>query len=117
MYQDFKDRARFLMVYILEAHPSDEWQRKSNERDEVVFAQPTTLFERQTAATSCREDLGLTLPCVVDDMNNTADNAYAAWPERIVIVDRSDRVAYISKQGPWGFKINEARRALTRLLR
>jgi len=44
------------------------------------------------------------MPCLVDDMNNTTDQAYAGWPERLFVVDKQGRVAYAGKQGPWGFK-------------
>jgi hypothetical protein len=30
MYDQYKDRADFLAVYIREAHPLDEWEMKSN---------------------------------------------------------------------------------------
>ncbi|PYU74098.1 MAG: hypothetical protein DMG49_05195 [Acidobacteria bacterium] len=29
IYDDYKDRADFLTVYVREAHPTDEWQMKS----------------------------------------------------------------------------------------
>lgn len=103
MYQQYADRAQFLFVYIREAHPSDEWQVGSNERDAVVIPQPTTFDERQEVAELCTEELLLTMPCVVDDIANTVDNAYAGWPERLFVVD-DGRIAYASGQGPFGFE-------------
>ena len=44
------------------------------------------------------------MPCLVDDMNNTVDIAYAGWPERFFVIDKSGCIAYAGKQGPWGFK-------------
>ncbi len=93
-----------MFVYIQEAHADDEWQLGSNRRDSVVFAQPKTFQSRQDVAKGCSEALKLTMPCVVDDMQNTVDNTYAGWPERLFVVDKSGRVAYAGKQGPWGFK-------------
>lgn len=104
MYQTYQDRAAFLFVYIREAHPADEWQLPVNEESDVVFAQPTTFGERREVAETCSAELALTMPCVVDDMDNTVDNAYAAWPERLVVIDRDGNVGYCSKQGPWGFE-------------
>lgn len=104
MYLDYGDRAEFLFVYIREAHADDEWQLGSNRRDSVVFAQPTTFGKRQEVAASCSTALKLTMPCVVDAMDNSVDEAYAAWPERLFIVDVDGRIAYAGGQGPWGFE-------------
>jgi hypothetical protein len=35
IYNDYKDHADFLTVYVREAHPTDEWQMKSNVKDDV----------------------------------------------------------------------------------
>ena len=107
MYGEYGDRVGFLFVYIREAHPSDEWQVESNTEDEVVLAQPSTLGERQSVARTCSLELSLTMPGVVDDMENTVDEAYAAWPERLFIVDADGIIAYAGKQGPFGFEPGE----------
>ncbi len=104
MFQDYRDRAEFLFVYIREAHPSDGWQLDDNERDHVIVAQPTTFGQRRSVALRCSQALQITMPCVVDDMNNTADEAYAAWPERLYVVDSNGFIAFAGKQGPFGFK-------------
>lgn len=72
-----------------------------------MFAQPTSFNERLEVAQECSSALTLTMPGVVDDMNNTVDNAYAAWPERLFVVDADGRIAYAGKQGPFGFKPGE----------
>src|SRR6202035_2296742 len=43
IYKDYKDHADFLTVYVREAHPTDEWQMKSNVKEDVCYAQPKTL--------------------------------------------------------------------------
>ena len=35
IYNDYKDHADFLTVYVREAHPTDEWQMKSNVKEDV----------------------------------------------------------------------------------
>ena len=97
----------FLFVYIREAHPTDEWQMDENVKEGVLFAQATTHTERTTVATACRKALELTMPVIVDGIDDRVDNAYAGWPERIFAVDAAGRVAYAAKQGPWGFKPDE----------
>lgn len=81
----------------------------SNVTEGVLYEQPKTIGERKIVAASCKRSLKLTMPVVVDEIDNRTDNAYAAWPERIFIVDAAGRIAYAGKQGPWGFKPEEAR--------
>lgn len=116
-YQEYKDRAAFMFVYIREAHPSDEWQMPSNEKDGVVLTQPVTHDERRSTAGRCCSQMKLTMPCVVDTLDNTVDDAYAAWPERIFVIDEEGVVGYASKQGPWGFDPQQAQEWLDRYFR
>jgi len=88
---------------------------KTNETEGVVFNQPREWSERQSVAQACCSKLNLSIPCVVDTIDNTVDNLYAAWPERIFVINRTGKIAYAGKQGPWGFKPEEAERALRRL--
>ena len=60
--------------------------------------------------------LKLSLPTVADDMQDTVSLAYKAWPERIYVLDAERKVAYRSAIGPFGFKPNEAAKALAALL-
>jgi len=103
LYRQWKDRVAFLMVYIREAHPSDEWQMPVNVAQGVVFEQPRSEEERRTAAGACCARLTTTMPCVVDSMDNLADTAYAAWPERLFVVGADRRIAFATAQGPWGY--------------
>ena len=117
LFQRHKNEAAFLFVYIREAHPADGWQMASNKTDNVVFNEPIVMDERQSVAQSCRARLNLSFPCVVDTMDNHVDGLYAAWPERIFVVDRHGKIAYAGKEGPWGFKPEEAERVLRRVIR
>ncbi len=104
-------------MYIREAHPADGWQMESNKTDGVIFDQPKGWGERQSVAQACCAKLSLSIPCVVDTIDNAVDDRYAGWPERIFIIGRDGRIAYAGKQGPWGFKPKEAERGLRQLLR
>ena len=104
------------MVYIEEAHASDVWQVAVNERDEVVFATPSSIEERADLAAVCVRDLGIEFPAVVDDFDNSVEEAYTAWPDRLYVVDVEGRVAYKSEAGPFGFRPAGVEATLERLL-
>ena len=97
----------FLTVYIKEAHPEDEWQLGANEKKGVCYLQPTNLQQRTAIANDFVERYSYAMPLVVDSMENTVEEAYAAWPERLYVVDENGRVAYKGGVGPFGFKPDE----------
>jgi type I thyroxine 5'-deiodinase len=100
------------VVYITEAHPSDVWQMQSNVKDKVVFASPRSEEERGFVAGACVRKLGIEIPAVLDEFGNSTENAYTAWPDRLYVIDRSGRVAYKSRPGPFGFKADELKAAI-----
>jgi hypothetical protein len=103
-------------VYVAEAHPVDEWQLPANEEEGVLLAQHTTLDERIAAAREAAARLHLTMPVLVDGMDDAASRAFAAWPERLVVVDAEGVVVYPGAPGPYGFSPEEAVAALARLV-
>ena len=107
-----KDKAEFLLVYVREAHPSDGWVMKSNEKVGVVVAQPRTLEERTAVAEQCAAKLKPSIPLLVDDINDTVGNAYSGMPARLYVIDTNGKVAYKSGRGPFGFKPEEMEQAL-----
>jgi peroxiredoxin len=117
LYDDYNGKVAFLVVYILEAHPSDVWQMQSNVKDKVVFASPRDEEERGLVAGSCVRKLGIKFPAVLDEFGNSTEQAYTGWPDRLYLIDTSGRVAYKSKPGPFGFKTDELRAAVTKLVK
>ena len=53
---------------------------------------------------------------VVDDMQDTVNQLYRAWPERIYVIDRDGLIFYKGGIGPFFFKVREAEKALQKLL-
>jgi hypothetical protein len=104
------------VVYILEAHPSDVWQMESNIRDKVVFASPKDEDERALVAGACVRKLGIKFPAVLDEFGNATEKAYTAWPDRMYLIDSHGRVVYKSRPGPFGFRPEELRAAILRIL-
>lgn len=116
LYEDFRERAAVYLIYVAEAHPSDEWQLDSNEEDKVLLEQPTTYEERIGIAKEMLGALSLDLPTLVDEMDNAAAIAFSAWPERLYVIDKAGKVVYMGGPGPGGFVPDAARRALHTLL-
>lgn len=94
-----------------EAHPTDEWQMKSNlkDKDDVCYAQPKTLEQRLVIANDFTKRFKFPLPFGIDDMSNAANDAYAAWPERLYIIDESGHIAYRGGMGPFNYNPTEVR--------
>jgi hypothetical protein len=86
---------------------------KSNREDAVVFNQPRSFEERRNAARILVERLEYDLPLAIDAMDNKAEAAYAAWPERLYVVAAGGRIVYRGGLGPFGFDPAEMERALT----
>ena len=103
MSKKYEDVAQFLVVYIKEAHPSDDWAMRVNPRLKYI-KDPTTIFERFQVASTCVTDLKISIPCLVDDMENTAARAYGGWPDRLYVVGKDGKIAYHGGPGPRGFK-------------
>lgn len=96
-------------MYVREAHPTDEWQMKSNLKDDVCYAQPKNLQQRLDIANDFITRFKYPLPFGVDDMSNAAESAYSAWPERIYVLDESGHIAYRGGMGPFNYKPLELR--------
>jgi hypothetical protein len=114
LFQAYRDRVDFLTVYIREAHPTDEWQMTSNEREGVCYMQPRTLAQRVAIANDFVKRFHYHVPLAVDPIENPADGIYAGWPERFYIVDESGVITYKGKKGPFGYHPEEVEAWLAR---
>ena len=102
-------------MYIQEAHPTDIWQMQSNIKDGVLFSSPKTMLEREAVAGSCVRKLGIKFPAVIDGIDNTVEQAYTGWPDRLYLIDRDGKVTFKSKPGPFGFHPEDLEKALKAL--
>jgi hypothetical protein len=114
MHRRYGDRARFLTVYIKEAHPTDEWQMDSNESEDVCYLQPRSTADRIAIANDFVRRFKYPIPILVDPIENPANAVYAAWPERLYIVDEAGRIAYKGGMGPFEFHPEEVEAWLAR---
>ena len=112
LHKKYGKQVEFLLVYIREAHPSDGWQVQSNVRDGIVFEQPTTEAARTQVCQKFLADVKITIPPVIDGLDDAVGGAYSAWPDRLYLVDTAGKIAYQSGRGPWGFKPEELEEAI-----
>jgi hypothetical protein len=116
MYQRYKDQVAFLAVYVREAHPTDGWREPGNDKVGISIAQPRTSVERQKAAQQCCATLEITMPLLVDTLDDRVGHAYSGMPDRLYVIDRAGKVAYQGGRGPFGFKTGEMEQSLIMLL-
>jgi hypothetical protein len=88
----------------------------SNDRAGISIKQPTTAKERVAVAKTCCASLGITMPMVVDEMDDRVGHAYSGMPDRMYVLDSEGRVAYKGGRGPFGFKVGEMEQSLVMLL-
>jgi hypothetical protein len=103
-------------VYVREAHPIDGWRMASNDKDGVAVAQPTTDAERCDVAGKCCAALHMTIPLVVDRVDDRVAHAYSGVPDRLYLVDIEGKVAYKGGRGPFGFKPGELEQQIAMML-
>ncbi len=88
----------------------------SNDRAGIALRQPRDKAERTGVARTCCSSLGITMPMVVDDLDDRVGHAYSGMPDRLYVLDRAGKVAYKGGRGPFGFNAREMEQALAMLL-
>ena len=75
--------------------------------EQIEHAQPQSLSERKAVANVCSLGLKLTIPILIDTMDNAADRAFNGWPERLYVLSPEGRVIYQGGKGPYDFDPEE----------
>ena len=91
------------MIYIREAHAADSDWPEPLAVEQRINA-PKTYGERSKIAGKCVTKLGLDIPFLIDDMNDTVNTLYDGHPDRLFLVDVDGTIAIRADRGPWGFK-------------
>lgn len=89
---------------------------ESNEHVGVSVAQPTTQEGRNLVASQCCQALKMTMPLLVDTIDDNVNRAYSGFPDRLYLIDREGKVAYKGGRGPFGYKPRELEQTLLMLL-
>jgi hypothetical protein len=127
LYKQYHEKVQFLSIYIREAHPIDGWwmgRRLTRKMVEKFFPKasmdhydPRTIEERRAVAWECESALQYGIHTYVDEMDDSVNLAYAAWPTRLYLVGLDGRVAYAGGLGPWGMKPKQLKDAMDQYLR
>jgi len=105
MSEKYTDKVQFLTIYIDEAHPLDGWMLPVNKTDGVCYRRPKIMEERVRLARNTIATFSHSFPVYVDLMDNNANQAYAAWPERIYVLVNK-KIAFKGGPGPFGYNVN-----------
>src|SRR5438552_4085831 len=83
LYKEYRDDdVTFLFVYVREAHPGEQLPAHES------------LPAKVAAAEMLREDEGLAMPIVVDDVRGGIHRKYSKLPSPTFIIDKSGRIAF-----------------------
>ncbi len=108
LYQSYKDRAEFFVIYIREAHPESLVfvEDEKGKRLEKV-GQTNDIKERSQRAQQFVDAMKVTVPTLVDKSDDKVNAAYAGWPDRLYVIGTDGKIAYKGGPGPGGFRIVE----------
>lgn len=87
-----------------------------NEAKGISFAQPKSNTERVSIAQTCQQHLDISMPMLVDTIDDQAGSAYSGMPNRLYIIDGQGKIAFKNARGPFGFEPRQLEQALVLLL-
>jgi hypothetical protein len=98
--RDFGNQVNFIVLYTVEAHPKGdpspytgrEWVRKENEKIGLLLPQPKTIQERTERAQACVHAMKLTMPVIIDNMENGTWKAYGSAPNSAYLIGQDGKV-------------------------
>jgi hypothetical protein len=126
LYKKYHTQVQFLSIYIREAHPVDGWWlgggvfglalKLAKSRAALDVFDPKTIAERRTVARNCEHALQYGIRTYVDEMDDSVNKAYAAWPTRLYLVGLDGKVVYQGGLGPFDFHPDKLAKAIERYL-
>lgn len=99
LYKTYRDRVHFYLVYVREAHPTDGWVMPNNQ---FQIRQPQSVEERRKVAQAFADKLKVSIPILVDSIDDQVERTYACWPNRMYILDADGKIADKGSAGPGG---------------
>lgn len=117
LYEKYRARLPFVMIYVQEAHGGPEWQSTMNQRDKVDQPPAANLDEKRGYALACARKLNITYLLAADRMDRGVENAYQGWPSAAYVIGKDSRVLWSSRLGEFAFRPAEMEKAITESLR
>ncbi len=101
LHHRYADKAHFLLIYTLEAHPKGainpyvdrEWVSSFNTLTNTIVKEHQSQEERNEMAAFSTQKLNIAYPVVVDNMNNELWQAYGRAPSAAFVIDQQGRIA------------------------
>jgi len=106
LYVEYGDRIHFIIIYIIEAHPigspspysGREWPSSaSTDTEDNPRTQPMTYQERVYVASEMIQEIGITVPVLIDEIDNRVWCTYGPAPDIAYLIDRDGII--VEKQG------------------
>lgn len=117
LHERYADQAEFVAVYVREAHAADGvWPMEVKRETGAAVNQPRDLSQRVAVAGQCCQALEVSMPLLVDGIDDRVGRAYSGMPDRLYVIDRDGKVVYKGGRGPFGFKPGEMEQSLLMLL-
>jgi hypothetical protein len=112
LHATYGEKVQFLVVYINEAHALDGANPMGGGSAPIV-EEPLTLDAKKEVAKICMGALDLApMTMLVDGMDNKVATAYAAFPDRLYLVDAKGKIALSGAKGPRGFEPDDLEDAI-----
>jgi tetratricopeptide (TPR) repeat protein len=112
LYPEYKNQIPFYLIYIREAHSTNDWASTRNQREGIVLEPAANMGERQDHATMCVRKLHIEFPTLLDSMKGSAEKAYDAWPSKAFVVDKSGKILFSTGLSEQDFHPSELEAAL-----
>jgi amphi-Trp domain-containing protein len=94
LHDEFGDRIHFYVVYTREEHPEHDAKLGR------YLSQPSSMEERATNARTCRVTRSVSMPILLDTMDDAVSRAYAGSPNRVYLIGEDGRIVFRDKPGP-----------------
>jgi len=118
LYDRYKSRLPFAMVYVAEAHAGDDnWKSTINDREGITLAPAKSDGEKREYAVSCARKLHIEYPLAADGLDRKVEEAYHAWPSAVYLIGGDGRIAWSSRLGEFDFHPEEMEKAMRALLK
>ena len=115
LYPEYKAHVPFYLIYIREAHSTQDWASTQNAREGVALKPATTMEEQKGHATMCVRKLHIEFPALLDTMNGKAEEAYTAWPSKAFVLNKDGQIIFSTGLSEQEFKPDQLESALRKV--